>query len=342
MNGVRALDVLLRSLHEAAATRDPAPVAAASGAAPIADALRESLRRGPPARIVTHSALPQASNEGNTDHAGTVAPRDYRSDVDERPSAAPRSAQGARAPVFLPSGASARSAVGEGSALLDLSPTGRLLQAALSAAAPRPATGAEAAPPLVSGPPVPTALAMGLADAIGQSGVFYESHLARWVRDGHPPEVLTDEPQARWQFERSGDPRARGSASPESMPSEALPLLQRQLEALDARSITWAGMLWPGQSAKLTIAEEDPGERPDAPDARAGMPWQTRVELTLPTLGRVVATLAFHQDAVQVRIAAADAATAQRLHAARPSLEAALGGRALALAGFAVADHHAA
>jgi hypothetical protein len=341
MNGVRALDVLLRSLHDATATRDPAPVAAATRAAPVADALRESLRRGPPARTATPSALPQAPIEGHANHAGAVASRDDRGVVDERPFAPPRNAQGTHASTFSSPGASARAAVGEASTSLDLSPTGRLLQAALASTASGPVAGEDTAPPLVPGPPVPAALALRLADAIAQSGIFYESHLARWVRDGHPPDVLATEPQARWEIERSADLRGQASASPDGMPAGALPLLQQQLEALDARSVTWAGLLWPGQPAKLTIAGDDCGARPDVPDERADLHWQTRIELTLPMLGRVVVTLAFHHDSVQVRITAADRATAQRLQDERPSLETALGGRALALARFEVADNHA-
>ncbi|WP_142810929.1 flagellar hook-length control protein FliK [Tepidiphilus olei] len=87
------------------------------------------------------------------------------------------------------------------SARTQLSSAGELLRQVLTQPAPQrlplPA-GTERAAPLLPAPPQSPAevqrLATALQDSVQRSGLFYESHLARWVRGQYPLESLRAEP----------------------------------------------------------------------------------------------------------------------------------------------------
>jgi len=81
-----------------------------------------------------------------------------------------------------------------GLARAEVSSAGRLLSALTSADAPPPAQQSE---PVVDSPTdEPRQLTGALARAIEKSGLFYESHQARWVAGEYPLERLREEPQA--------------------------------------------------------------------------------------------------------------------------------------------------
>jgi len=88
----------------------------------------------------------------------------------------------------------------------EVSSTGRLLGALLGTDAPPPSTSSA---PIVDGPTVESdQLAGPLARAIEKSGLFYESHQARWVAGEYPLDRLREEPQAAAGTARStGDAR---------------------------------------------------------------------------------------------------------------------------------------
>ncbi|MCX2522797.1 flagellar hook-length control protein FliK [Larsenimonas rhizosphaerae] len=55
-------------------------------------------------------------------------------------------------------------------------------------------------PALITQPGVPaspSAMAEGLRQTVGQSGIFYESHLSRWFKGDFPEQLLRQEPQGR-------------------------------------------------------------------------------------------------------------------------------------------------
>jgi hypothetical protein len=183
-----------------------------------------------------------------------------------------------------------------------------------------------------------------LARAIATSGVFYESHLARWARGGLTLAALRQEPQAAWP-NAGADIAAELGSAPALPAEETLPLLQRQLDALDARTLTWSGTAWPGQDVTVTIAEDAENRRPvdggEVEQDATGVRWHTRVVLTLPVLGRVEATLGLDGDEIMLRVTTAEPAAAQRLGAVAPQLASALAARALVLAHFDVEAAHA-
>jgi hypothetical protein len=225
------------------------------------------------------------------------------------------------------------------STALALSPTGRWLTEVQNrppqalASAPR-----TMAPPLVSDPSAPApAVASSLERAVTSSGLFYESHLARWIRDDVPFASLAREPQASWPASAHAD--ATPAAAP-SLPQdpEKLALVARQLETLETKMIVWTGSVWPNQSASIEIREDERGATRDAPsDKPARASWRTRITMTLPSLGTVEATLSLRGETVELSLVAREAAQA-RLEAARGELSAALAARSLELAAFSIGD----
>ncbi|MDN7608189.1 flagellar hook-length control protein FliK [Burkholderia multivorans] len=111
--------------------------------------------------------------------------------------------------------------------------------AAASASGAAKAAAAEAAPPSLAG-----ALRAALAQAVGESGLFYESHLAQWFAGQRPLAALLREPQARIAI-------AQTSADPDAAPDDdALDaLLTPRLSLPSARAAVQPGAVASGAAA---------------------------------------------------------------------------------------------
>ncbi|AIO76357.1 flagellar hook-length control protein FliK [Burkholderia multivorans] len=147
--------------------------------------------------------------------------------------------------------------------------------AAASASGAATAAAAEAAPPSLAG-----ALRAALAQAVGESGLFYESHLAQWFAGQRPLAALLREPQARIAI-------AQTSADPDAAPDDdALDaLLTPRLSLPSARAAVQPGAVASGAAASGAAAsgaaasggalpagsapEPTPGAQPHPPLARA-------------------------------------------------------------------------
>ncbi|PRF94242.1 flagellar hook-length control protein FliK, partial [Burkholderia multivorans] len=147
--------------------------------------------------------------------------------------------------------------------------------AAASASGAAKAAAAEAAPPSLAG-----ALRAALAQAVGESGLFYESHLAQWFAGQRPLAALLREPQARIAI-------AQTSAAPDAAPdNDALDaLLTPRLSLPSARAAVQPGAVASGAAASGAVAsggapsggarpagsapEPMPGAQPHPPLARA-------------------------------------------------------------------------
>ncbi|WP_310710415.1 flagellar hook-length control protein FliK, partial [Burkholderia multivorans] len=142
--------------------------------------------------------------------------------------------------------------------------------AAASASGAATAAAAEAAPPSLAG-----ALRAALAQAVGESGLFYESHLAQWFAGQRPLAALLREPQARIAI-------AQTSADPDAAPDDdALDaLLTPRLSLPSARAAVQPGAVASGAVASGAAAsggarpagsapESMPGAQPHPPLARA-------------------------------------------------------------------------
>jgi hypothetical protein len=182
----------------------------------------------------------------------------------------------------------------------------------------------------------PPELALGLASAVAESGLFYESHLARTLRRDYPIAALSREPQAAWPASSVAEGLAT-SISASALPEASSTLLTKQLDVLDTRSVVWNGEVWPGQRASVTFEEECLGEAAnDADDARPPGPWRTRITLDLPSLGRVEATLDLHAGAVDLALAATSEDTQARLTSAKSELAGSLADAQVAVGRFDV------
>ena len=248
-----------------------------------------------------------------------------------------------------------------------LSRTGQLIGTLLGEA--RAAGGGAQALPLNGQQPISAAppqsaqdLLPLLAQAIRQSGMFYESHQAEWVEGRYSKAELLQEPQARLTTEpaaRQPSPAAAetdssaavatlppvraatsklGAAESTSAQQAIAPplqgLVQQQLEAFATQNFAWQGQAWPGQQIDWEI--ENSSQRGDPGSADDGRKWLTRLRLTLPRLGSVDARLHLEGKQIAVSIAADNAETGTLLRSAGARLQRQLEQAGLELASLGV------
>ncbi len=152
-----------------------------------------------------------------------------------------------------------------------------------------------------------------LRQVVRESGLFYESHLARWSKGELSLEGILREPQARLT---QADRPTTGLAELGRMPEEAARLASRQLMMLEGGPFVWQGQVWPGQPMAWLVEE-----RPGGGEGEADAPlWRTELRLSLPRLGKVTAELVFSAQGVQIRIDAASEESLAELRAALPAL----------------------
>ena len=242
-----------------------------------------------------------------------------------------------------------------------LSETGRFISDLLSRSTPSAGslTTLSGTAPLLAAPPADgVQLAAILARALGQSGLFYESHQAQWIAGERPLEELLLEPQAPLFGLRARMPdpaaqsnasvmasMARDSAANANAPvhPDTLALVRQQLEVFETRHITWQGVVWPGQKVEWEIFEEKPADTDDPSEfnesdepGHAPAAWQTRLNLTMPNLGQVSANLRFDARGVEIRLTTASPVTAFMLRAGATPLANGLDSAGVNLRGMGV------
>ena len=245
----------------------------------------------------------------------------------------------AQAPSAEPAPAQAEEAVTS-----ELSATGRFV-AQLAARAPEggspervPPGTLPAAQPLLPDAPVDARVAAAtLRELVNLSGLFYESHQAQWVEGARTRDELQREPQGRLP----PLPPAAGERT-EAAPLDArtAPIVQQQLNALEARHLVWQGQIWPGQPMRWEIEErgddEDGAPAAAEPPARA---WSTRLDLALPRLGGVSAVLTLAAEGLRVRLSAEAPATGELFAGELEALRGALGAAGLVVSQLGTAPH---
>ena len=174
-------------------------------------------------------------------------------------------------------------------------------------------------------------LAVALKDALAGTGLFYESHQAQWIAGTRTTAQLLNEPQNQLPRQiptnmsdgaerqplttkpesvaspgiptTTDKPSAPGSSGNFPIAKELIPLVQQQLHALETHQLVWSGQVWPNQQMQWEIQGE-PEHRASRPDERQ---WKTEMQLLLPRLGDVKASLSFHQGAVRLSLHAGNA-----------------------------------
>ena len=158
-------------------------------------------------------------------------------------------------------------------------------------------------------------LPVRLSQTLSESGVFYESHLAKWSRGALSLESIQREPQARLAQER---PDMVKLAELGGMPEEAARMAGRQLQMLEGAPFVWQGLAWPGQTMQWLVREDSGDSRGESGEGAAD--WETELRMTLPELGAVHAQLGLKGDRLHLRLLAETPATQERLAAALPLL----------------------
>ena len=182
--------------------------------------------------------------------------------------------------------------------------------------------------------------AQSLAQAVSQSGLFYESHLQAWADGRLPMDSLKTEPQARAaQALHDATPALREQAR-----AELGGLLQRQLDALDGKPLAFGGFAWPGQRVEWQLqrdADEEPADRRDGDGAEHPPGWSTRLDLDLPRLGALGAQVRVAGSEVTLAMTLAVGANAELVETHRARLAAALQAAGLTLAALTVRHEQA-
>ncbi len=247
---------------------------------------------------------------------GTVAPR-AQTTAGTAGQARAVAASGAElAPATLPAPAA-------GAAPVTLSETARVLSNVLSMAMAQSQPGdtivAKTALSAQPGAP-PEQLASALKDAVGKSGLFYESHVAQWSNGQRSLADLGQEPQMQRAQASMPDPATRTSTTD---PANAQ-LINLQLQTQEQARVAWQGQVWPGQEMRWEI-QRDESDRgaPNRGEAEPEPGWQSALKLRFPMLGEIGARLVLRGDQLHLQLDA-DAAASPLLRANAARLESAM------------------
>lgn len=181
-----------------------------------------------------------------------------------------------------------------------VSETGRWLSTFLGAPTPQVSSGSvfNILRTLLSAPPSDaTQLSGTLQQGVRESGLFYESHLARWFGGEYQLEELLKEPQGRLSAFMDAMLKRGGTTSAHEgiADQRTLPVVAEQLSSLQNGQLLFRGDLFPGQQIEWTVVERDAGGGKSDKRDRS---WETSLNLNLPLLGAIGVRL--HIDGVRV------------------------------------------
>jgi hypothetical protein len=155
-----------------------------------------------------------------------------------------------------------------------------------------------------------------LSQTVSESGLFYESHLAKWSSGSLSLDTLLREPQARLgQVTHTSS----NLAELDGMPEDAARLAGRQLQMLEGAPFIWQGLAWPGQTMQWQVREESADEGGGEADSGSAE-WVTELNLILPRMGGVQAQLSLNGERLRLRLSAEEPETRAVLQAALPTL----------------------
>ena len=170
---------------------------------------------------------------------------------------------------------------------------------------------------LQEAPSDPVALQQALTRGLKESGLFYESHLARWFSGQYPLEGLLKEPQGRLSGQQlvaqqmiqenqesafKGKPGSLSAAEAGADP-RTLPIIKEQLVTLQTGQLLFQGELLPGMAMQWRVKEREEGEAGGKNDRKKGeTAWETTLSLTLPRLGAVDAAIVLEGSRVSARL----------------------------------------
>lgn len=205
---------------------------------------------------------------------------------------------------------------------------------------------------LLSGPTTDAAL-LGrlLQQGLRESGLFYESHLARWFSGDYSLDEILREPQGRLSprltqqggqagvpadgLVRSGSTEimealfkkaGAGMAHEGIADQRTLPIVGEQLSTLQSGQLLFRGDIFPGRHIEWTVAEREAERNRSGGRERS---WETSVSVSLPHLGPVTALLTFDGTGIAVKVRAEKGETVPLLESGRARLTEQLEGAGL-------------
>lgn len=214
-----------------------------------------------------------------------------------------------------------------------LSPAARAIASALASAytAPGvPVTIHGKAPLLASGqPPEPEQLSQNLQRALGDSGLFYESHVAEWAEGKRPLQDLQREPQMQRQAQAASQGPAEAAAKALAGPDlSAAQMINQQLHTQEQGKVLWQGDAWPGQPMQWLVEREQRddsgGQRGEERNPQRDAVWRSGVRFRFPALGAVAANVTLVGGQVHLQVQSGSEETAATLRAWAGTLQQAL------------------
>jgi hypothetical protein len=165
-------------------------------------------------------------------------------------------------------------------------------------------------------------LAQALQDAIGRSGLFYESHVAEWAEGKRSLTELLREPQMQKSMQAADADLASAQ------------LVNLQLRTHEQDKVRWQGEAWPGQKVEWEIDKDAPDGKQDGEEAQPA--WRSGVRFRLPLLGKVEASVVLVGGALHIQIQTDTAESAAALRAQAGVLQQSLEASGAALASLAI------
>jgi hypothetical protein len=264
------------------------------GAAELTPAERAAVRAAVLARAAADMAQPAATAARSAAHAAAllgkapIIPAAYLPDIDPKSTPA------------------------------QFSESARTLTTVLAAAQGLPArTAVLTTAPLVGSPDAaPEQMAAALKDAVGKSGLFYESHVRSWAEGRLPLPDLATEPQMQ---------RPPPQAAPnQPLDSATAQFINLQLTTQEQARIEWQGQAWPGQPMQWDIQRDAPRRGANGQPDEEAATWRSGVRFSMPHLGDVHAQLIITNGQLHIQVRAASEATRDQLRQHSRELSSAL------------------
>lgn len=169
-----------------------------------------------------------------------------------------------------------------------------------------------------------------LQQAIRQSGLFYESHLAKWISGSYTLKDLQQEPLGQLKFFSP----ATTLISDTGIDTRSLSFVQQQLVALEKHYLSWHGEIWNNQKIRWDIYEET-SENNNKKNLTLTQ-WKTKLTLTLPELGKIVIKLSINAQDLIISIDAANNHTVQKFNMDQIKLKQSMKDKGFAIQSFSV------
>lgn len=154
-----------------------------------------------------------------------------------------------------------------------------------------------------------------LKKTITQSGLFYESHQAKWINGENTLENLRQEPQGRTTVIASESSALKTQTTAQlpitdlSIPSQTVSLVSQQLSTLETGHIFWRGTVWENQLMDWDIHEEKKNNKEN--ESESLISWDSQLRLSLPNLGEILIKLSLCNHNIKIDI---DALRSETIH----------------------------